>query len=121
VAVATDRATLAAGRQSFELTLPALARVWRGEFATFWRTPPAWRSGADANPPPAFVAWLDQQLGGARVDAQAGAQAPLRERVSAFQLSQGLLPDGRPGPVTLMQLNRAAGVDEPRLVSAPAR
>ena len=117
VAVATDRATLAAGRQHFDLTLPALARVWRGEFATFWRTPPGWRSGADTNPPPALAAWLDQQLGG----AWAGAAAPLRERVSAFQLSQGLLPDGRPGPVTLMQLNRVAGVDEPRLVPVPSR
>jgi general secretion pathway protein A len=33
----------------------------------------------------------------------------------AFQLTQGLAPDGLVGPQTLMQLNRAAGVDEPRL------
>lgn len=118
LAVESDRATLAVGRQRVELTLPALARVWRGEFATFWRTPPGWRSGADANPPPALAAWLDQQLGAATPKA---AAAPLRDRVSAFQLSQGLLPDGRPGPVTVMHLNRVAGVDEPRLAPAPNR
>ena len=40
-------------------------------------------------------------------------------RVLAFQLAQGLPADGRPGPMTFMQLNRAAGVDEPRLQTAP--
>ncbi len=117
LAVADDRATLSAGRQRFELTLPALARVWRGEFATFWRTPPGWRAGADGNPPPPLSGWLLQQLGGGPV---AGTTA-LRERVATFQLSQGLQPDGRPGPVTLMQLNRVAGVDEPRLGNARTR
>ena len=32
-----------------------------------------------------------------------------------FQLAQGLIPDGRAGPMTFMQLNRAAGLAEPRL------
>jgi general secretion pathway protein A len=116
VAVADDRATLQVGRQRFDLTLPALARVWRGEFATFWHTPPGWRTGADAAPPPAFAAWLEQTLG-----PRDAAGRSLRERVSAFQLAQGLQPDGRPGPVTLMQLNRMAGVDEPRLADNPSR
>ncbi len=117
LAVADDRATLGVGRQRFDLTLPALARVWRGEFATFWRTPPGWRTGADGNPPPPLSGWLLQQLGGEPVNGGAS----LRERVAAFQLSQGLQPDGRPGPVTLMQLNRVAGVDEPHLDGARQR
>ena len=32
-----------------------------------------------------------------------------------FQLAQGLPPDGLAGPMTLMRLNRSAGVDEPSL------
>jgi general secretion pathway protein A len=36
----------------------------------------------------------------------------------AFQLAQGLPADGRPGPLTFMQLNRVAEVDEPRLQAA---
>jgi len=35
--------------------------------------------------------------------------------VRAFQRAQGLNPDGRPGPLTLMQLDGALGSDEPRL------
>jgi general secretion pathway protein A len=111
VAVEADRATLVAGRQTFELNLAALARVWRGDYASFWRTPPGWRAGVDSGPSAALSDWVAQQL---RVAPGAGSEA-LRERVSAFQLSQGLQPDGRPGPLTLMQLNRVAGVDEPHL------
>ncbi len=44
-----------------------------------------------------------------------------RAQVSAFQLSQGLKPDGIAGPTTFMQLNRALGVDEPHLRAAAAR
>ena len=43
----------------------------------------------------------------------------LRNEVRAFQVAQGLPADGRPGPLTYMQLNRAAGVDEPRLRTQP--
>ena len=34
------------------LTLAALAQVWRGDFATFWRTPPGWRPGAEPSAEP---------------------------------------------------------------------
>ena len=40
-------------------------------------------------------------------------------QLRAFQLAQGLPADGMPGPMTFMQLNRAAGVDEPRLRTEP--
>jgi general secretion pathway protein A len=39
----------------------------------------------------------------------------VKARVLAFQLARGLRPDGLAGPTTLMQLNRAVGIDEPRL------
>ncbi|MDE2081828.1 MAG: hypothetical protein KGI90_10780 [Burkholderiales bacterium] len=102
-------ATLAVGRQSFVLSLSALAQVWRGDFATFWHVPPGWHDGAA--PGPALRDWIEARL---RSAGQAGP-APLRDRVWAFQLAQGLRPDGIPGPITLMRLNRVAGVAEPRL------
>jgi general secretion pathway protein A len=47
----------------------------------------------------------------------ASAEA-LTSQVFAFQLAQGLAPDGLAGPLTLMKLNRASGIDEPRLLAA---
>ena len=44
--------------------------------------------------------------------------AMLRTWIHRFQLAQGLPSDGSAGPMTLMQLNRANGVDEPRLQKA---
>ncbi len=56
-------------------------------------------------------AWLDAAL--ARAGQPPGV--PLAQRVRAFQLAQGLPLDGVAGPLTLMQLNRDPGADEPRL------
>ena len=61
----------------------------------------------------------EQRVALAGPDTPAGARAPadeaLRRRVFAFQVVQGLPLDGLAGPLTLMQLNRASGIDEPRL------
>ena len=109
LAVGSNEATLAANGRTLRLSLTALARLWRGEFATLWRTPPGWREGAEAAAVPATRAWLQGKL-----PALAGedANAPLRERVRAFQVASGLQPDARVGPLTLMLLG---GADEPRL------
>jgi general secretion pathway protein A len=109
-----QRATLEVGKRRFVLTLPALASAWRGEFATFWRVPPGWREGQPAIAAPGARAWLERQLSAVGVDPA----RTLRERVFAFQLAQGLPPDGHAGPMTLMRLNRVAGVDEPSLHDA---
>ena len=95
--------------------LPVLARDWRGDFATLWRTPPGWRAGgvvlADGG---AAARWLSERLDAVE---PAGRAQTLTERVFAFQLAQGLVPDGLAGPQTLMQLNRASGVEEPQLAA----
>jgi general secretion pathway protein A len=118
VAVGERGVTLQAGAQRFAVTLPALASVWHGGYATFWQTPPGWRGGADtaAASDPQLRAWIEQRLA---VAMPGPARAPLRERVATFQVVQGLPRDGRAGPMTLMQLNRAAGVPEPRLETEP--
>jgi general secretion pathway protein A len=118
----TDRsATLQAAGTEQTVTLAALAQRWQGDFATLWRTPEGW-SDKDGQGGPALT-WVATQLAASR-----GAPAPtraakldphLREEVRAFQVAQGLPADGHPGPLTYMQLNRAAGVDEPRLRTEP--
>jgi general secretion pathway protein A len=117
--LSADTATLVVDGVARPVPLLALADYWRGEFATFWRAPPDYsgvivdrRSGPAAN-------WLALQLAAARGDSRpVGAQfddAALKGWIHTFQLTQGLPSDGVAGPVTLMQLNRAVGIDEPRL------
>jgi general secretion pathway protein A len=117
VALDDERATLQAGTRRWVLGLPALATIWRGESATLWRTPPGWREGGDAAAQDRTRAWVAQHL----PPPSAGTRPTLRDRVAAYQVMQGLPSDGRAGPLTLMQLNRQAGVDEPRLRSAAQR
>jgi general secretion pathway protein A len=101
-------ATVQAGGRSQTLSLWTLAGLWRGEFATFWRPPPGWREPYGDAPPPALANWMAERLPGP-------PEQPLKGRVVAFQVAHGLKPDGLAGPMTLMQINRASGIDEPRL------
>jgi general secretion pathway protein A len=105
-------ATLRQAGGERQVPLTRLLRDWRGEFVTVWRAPPGWREGmVVTDDDTALARWVGERL--ARID---GAPArPLAERITAFQLAQGLAPDGVAGPQTLLALNRAAGVDEPRL------
>ena len=95
-------AQLRIGNQDQVITLATFGRAWRGDFMSLWR-------GASASAP---AAWLEQQL--QSLDRGAGS-ASLSARVQSFQRAHGLPADGVAGPMTLMQLNRALGVDEPRL------
>ena len=116
-------ATLRAGAVAQTVSLASLASVWRGEFATFWRAPPDYRDRLVDGSGGAMVNALAAQL--AKLNGQAAPTAPqafdavLKSKLSAFQLTQGLSPDGVAGPTTFMQLNRATGVDEPRLQTDP--
>jgi general secretion pathway protein A len=117
-----------AGRRH-AVPLVTLGGLWQGEFATFWRPPPGYTASAPDlrdGSTGAAVDWLAERL--SRLDgvpARAAAEpaqsldAALKARVQAFQRAQGLQPDGRPGPMTLMQISRATGADEPRLNTTP--
>lgn len=110
-ALGPGAATLQAAGQRWSVPIETLAGAWRGDFSTFWRTPPGWSGGAGT---PEVQGWVAGQLAVHR-PAGTAAGLPLREQVRAFQLVQGLPPDGVAGPVTLMRLSRLAGVSEPRL------
>ncbi|MCH8179816.1 MAG: AAA family ATPase [Proteobacteria bacterium] len=119
----TRQAWLQVGDGTVRLPLSALSSVWRGDFATLWRAPEGFRGKltlGQSGPP---VDWLAERLTqldhGPAVPAPARLDAPLQARLQAFQLSQGLKPDGVAGATTFMLLNRISGVQEPRLVMAP--
>lgn len=100
--------TIGTGAGAKPVSLWALAGLWRGEYATLWRVPPGWRDPPGETTPPQLRAWMAE-----RVPGEMGQ--PLKSRIVAFQVAHGLRPDGFAGPLTLMQLNRASGIDEPSL------
>lgn len=115
-----EHATLEGAAGPQRVALDRLQADWSGRYTTLWRTPPGWGAtgGGEA------AAWVMDRLTALQGElkpgsARLGKADALRQRVFAFQVSQGLPLDGLAGPLTLMQLNRASGVDEPRLRMEP--
>jgi general secretion pathway protein A len=118
-ALSKDHATLRAGNQSRTLAAAELGTMWRGDFATLWRAPAGYVDIITDGVPGPATEWLAAQLAvlpsAPETLETLAAGGALRSRIMLFQASQGLKPDGLAGPATLMQVNRASGVDEPRL------
>ncbi len=120
----TDKlASLRMNGASQTVSLAVLATLWQGDFATLWRAPEGYTAllgpGSTGPVVDRLAAELAALDGSAPPRAGQPFDAALKARVHAFQLAQGLKPDGRAGPTTFMQLNRVRGTAEPRL-SAPA-
>ena len=118
-----DSATLRAGDTEQTVTLAALAGRWQGDFSTLWRAPPGYTGPvADGQGGP-VVEWVAARLaaweGTSPPTGKPVQNAAFKARVRAFQLAQGLPVDGQLGPLTFMQINRTAGVDEPALRTGP--
>ena len=120
------RAVLSSSGQRYAVSIDGLALLWRGEFATYWRAPEGYQRllepGASGPPVDALAQGLAQWRQAPVPPAGQVLAGGLASRLVGFQLAQGLKPDGLAGPTTFMQLNRALGVVEPRLVPlAPER
>ena len=126
VGMGEQSATLQVGTSLQRVRLAALGRLWRGDFATFWRAPPGYAADLpDGSRGPAIDQLATQlaQIDGAPAPAAGAAaqqlDAALRARVRAFQRAQGLQADGQPGPMTFLQLDSATGGPGPRLHTDP--
>jgi general secretion pathway protein A len=123
-ALAENSATFAIGAERTRIPLAALAAQWSGHFLLLWRAPAQVpgdliRAG-DRGP---AAQWLAGELARANgrpagADSKAVFDEALAREVKAFQLAQGLVPDGAVGPQTLMRLaghgDRAAPTLTPR-------
>ncbi len=122
-ALTGDSATLRAASTEQTVTLAALAARWQGDFSTLWRSPAGYSGRTVDGQGGPVVEWVAAQLAAANGTAPLAGRpvldAALKSRVRTFQLAQGLNADGQLGPLTFMQLNRSAGVDEPRLRTGP--
>lgn len=113
-----SRAVLRAGEQRWTLDSAALQRIWQGEYFALWRQPPGQRGPLTNGMNRATAPWVGAQLETLQHRSELDPKASsLREKMIAFQRSRGLPDNGRASPTTLMILNRAVGVDEPRLAT----
>jgi general secretion pathway protein A len=113
-------ATLRVGAHLHRVRLSDLGRLWNGDFATYWRAPNGYSLTAPGGGTPAMFQELARQLsvldGNTLPSRDAvGLDAALKERVRDFQRAHGLQPDGQPGPLTFMQLERSLSASVPRL------
>ncbi|MGI9133012.1 MAG: peptidoglycan-binding protein, partial [Rhodoferax sp.] len=121
VGIGEDSALLQVGSALHQVRLRALATLWHGEFATFWRAPPGYAPNLREGASGPVIDLLARQLAAADGSTPPAAaqgnsfDAALKERVRAFQRTQGLKPDGQPGPWTFMQIERATQTQEARL------
>jgi general secretion pathway protein A len=115
-ALDNQRVTLSAGEHRWTLSNDALSLIWQGEYLTLWRTPPG-QSGRLVNGYQGTAAiWMEQQLKALQQQGQIPASArTLRDKVEAFQRAKGIEIEEGATTTTLILLNRASGVDEPRL------
>jgi general secretion pathway protein A len=115
-------ATLHAGEARQEIALTTLTRRFHGEFVTLWRTPPGLgesvRLGDQGTQVDALAAQLTKVYGSRKLVPGQPFNQKLLKQLEDFQQSQGLFVDGIAGPVTLMHLNRVAGLEEPSLRNA---
>ncbi|MEC4718487.1 AAA family ATPase [Noviherbaspirillum sp. CPCC 100848] len=116
-------ATLHAGDLSQNVPLSVLGRYFHGEFVTLWRMPPGFEGPVKPGDRGPAVDWLAQRL--AKIN---GVEAPpagapygpgMVRQVGQFQQAHGLHVDGIVGPVTAIHINRASGIEEPRLGASP--
>ena len=114
-------ATFAIGTRTRTVALGALAAQWSGHYTLLWRMlPDAPRTIRPGERGPA-VQWLGTQLAQAQGRAGAPPADPvfddaLARRLKQFQLAQGLVPDGAPGPQTLTRLSSVADQAAPKLL-----
>jgi general secretion pathway protein A len=116
-------ATLRAGEASHKVSVEALRKRFQGEFVSLWREPRAYRGTLAIGDRGADVDWVAAQLAQLNSEPVPAAGKPfddkLAQQLRDFQTARGLKADGVVGPLTLMHLNQAAGMNEPRLRGEP--
>lgn len=104
----------------WRLTPEQLAGIWKGAYATLWRTPPGTRERIVDARQPEQRRWITERLLALKDKGLIEPESDSYEALlGAFQARSGVEQHRLASPMTLMQLNQASGVDEPRLRDAP--
>jgi general secretion pathway protein A len=117
-------ATLIVAGSSRRIAMAQLAQLWTGKYVLLWFAPPAFGNALTAGSRSPAVPWLRERLArvqGGNADGPAVYDHELIERVRAFQLAEGMAPDGAAGALTLIRLNLRLNPDLPQLSKTALR
>ncbi len=117
-----ERATFVLGSDTRTIPVRELESRWFGEFSLLWRVPEDFRRMVAPGGRGPEVAWLDQQLALIYNRSPEARRNPVLEgallaELKAFQLREGLEPDGILGTNTLIRLRAAVDPRTPKLVA----
>ena len=91
-----------------------LDRYWLGEYSVLWKLPP-FKSRVVMPGQETEDQWLENSL--SRLGrTYKSANEPLDKKIQRFQQSSGLVPDGIPGTMTLIHINKRLCLDCPKLL-----
>jgi general secretion pathway protein A len=113
-------ATLNVNGNEQHILLSELAQSWFGLYVAAWRIPPGFNGLLGVGQRSKGVTWLRQTMSAIDGVPDNGSDfydAALEKRVRAFQLADGIQPDGQVGPLTVIRLNVRHGDAVPRLVT----
>jgi general secretion pathway protein A len=120
VALDERSATLMIGGERQQLPLTALATSWSGRYSLLWHSPVPAVDQIRLGDKGSAVSWLAGQLSavaGKPVEAKDDVvfDDAMRQSVRAFQLGNGLTPDGQVGLQTMIKLSAAGDAAAPSL------
>jgi general secretion pathway protein A len=120
LALTRQTATVVAGDETRVVDIKELGRRWSGEYMLFWRLPPGYKEGVTMGDRGPYVSWIAKQLALAEgrtinPDSKQAFSDEIARQVRQFQIAEGLVPDGRVGPKTLIRLSDVGGRNLPSL------
>ncbi|MDH4232436.1 MAG: AAA family ATPase [Nitrospirota bacterium] len=116
-----EQATVESGHETRTVDVKEIEKRWRGDYVLLWEVPPGYRGDIFPGSRGVAIDWLDLQLAAiqgrkASVKKKSLYDPNLVGQVKNYQLSEGLMPDGTVGPLTVIHLNNAAGSRAPKLL-----
>ena len=117
-ALDADSATVVVAGTRHRVALTQLAQLWSGKYVLLWYAPPGFNNALGEGKRGPAVSWLRRSLArvdGGNADGPAVFDDELVGRVKAFQLAEGVAPDGMAGALTLIRLNLRLDQNLPRL------
>jgi general secretion pathway protein A len=118
--LADQVATVMVAGEQRRVPLTELAGSWSGRYTVLWKAPADFGESIGPGQQGAAVSWLKKTLtrvDGVQDDGAKVYDEILARRVRAFQLAEGITPDGLVGPLTAIRLNFRAGQTGPRLMN----